>query len=256
MLFDLYVPARGWLQRLDPRTKFALLGCGVLLFVAARTPLPLLALVGGLHLLLWSSRVPWGRMGWVLGQLRWLLVSILLLFPWMAAVPGAVLVRVGPLVLTGESIALAAVTAGKVWGMSLLLMALLFTTTQQEVVRGLVALGLPYHWGLTLAVALRYIPSFAAHLQQIQEAQAARGWDAGRGDIPKRLRNLGPLFVALAIHAFRTVDTLTLAMTARGVGRPTSRTVRHPLRLGRADRLLLATLVGFGIAWLLRTIKG
>ncbi len=248
MLFDLYANAPGWLQRLDPRSKLAILGVGALLFIVADGVGALLLLLGTLHLGLLSSRVPLSRVTWVLAQLRWVLVVILLLFPWMAALPGSPLVQVGPLSVTGASVLLALETALRLWSMSLLVMALLFTTTQQELVRGLVALGLPYRWGLTLAVALRYIPSFARQIEQIQEAQAARGWDATRGDLLKRLRGLGPVFVALIIHVFRTVDTLTLAMTARGVGNPTPRTVRHPLRMTGRDWLALALALGVLLA--------
>ncbi|MGH2544535.1 MAG: energy-coupling factor transporter transmembrane component T family protein [Ardenticatenaceae bacterium] len=251
MLYDLYVPHPGWLQRLDPRTKLLLVGVGALLFVAAGGALSLVALVVGLHGILRSSQVSWSRLGWVFGQLRWLLAIILLLFPWIAAAPGRSLFEVGPLVVTDRDLSLAAATAARVWGMSLLAMALLFTTTQRELVRALVALGMPFRWGLTLAIALRYIPSFARQAEQIQEAQAARGWDATRGDLFKRLRALGPVFVALTIHVFRTVDTLTLALTARGIGRPAPRTDRSPLRMTRRDWIALVIALGLAGAWIL-----
>ena len=38
----------------------------------------------------------------------------------------------------------------------------LFTTDQATLVRSLVAIGLPYPWGLTLAIALRYLPTMAS----------------------------------------------------------------------------------------------
>ena len=45
MLFDLYVHTDGWLQRLDPRTKIALVLCGAALFVVMNHLLVLLALL-------------------------------------------------------------------------------------------------------------------------------------------------------------------------------------------------------------------
>ena len=189
-------------------------------------------------------------MGWVLTQLRFVLLVILLLFPWMANQPGLTLLDGGLFELTSGDILAALATALRLWSMSLLVMALLFTTKQAELVRGLVRLGLPYRWGLTLAIALRYIPSLTQQIEHIQEAQQARGWDSTRGDILKRLRGLAPLFVALTIHVFRTVDTLTMAMMARGVGRSSPRTVRHPLRMSRQDwvALIIGLLVMLG--WL------
>jgi energy-coupling factor transport system permease protein len=148
----------------------------------------------------------------------------------------------------------AVATALRLWVMSLLVTSLLFTTAQPELVRGLVALGLPYQWGLTLATALRYIPTLAQQIEQIQEAQRARGWDAARGDVLKRLGSLSPVFVALTIHVFRTVDTLTMAMTARGVGNAGPRTVRRPLRMEWQDWLALGigvVVIGVWMLWML-----
>lgn len=250
MLFDLYVAAPGWLQRLDPRTKFGLLGVGAVLFLTARGVVLLAGLLVGLHLLLRASRVPWRRIGWVAAQLRFVLLVVVLLFPWMAGVPGRVLVEVGPLTVTDGSVLAALATALRLWSMSLLVTSLLFTTAQPELVRGLVALGVPYEWGLTLATALRYIPTLAQQIEQIQEAQRARGWDAARGDVLKRLGSLSPVFVALTIHVFRTVDTLTMAMVARGVGNAGPRTVRRPLRMQGRDWAALVVGAGVVSGWL------
>ncbi|MBA3533818.1 MAG: energy-coupling factor transporter transmembrane protein EcfT, partial [Ardenticatenales bacterium] len=101
------------------------------------------------------------------------------------------------------------------------------------------------------ATALRYIPSFARQIEQIQEAQAARGWDATRRQVLKRLQSLSPLFVALLIHVFRSVDTLTMAMLARGVGRATPRTVRHPLHMAARDWGALVFGLLVTLLWLL-----
>ncbi len=255
MLHDLYGPTTGWLHRLDPRTKLGLEGVAALLFLTASGPVALALLLAALHGLLLTSRVPWSRLRWVVVQLRWVLGVILLLFPWMAAEQGGVLLRLGPLALTEPGLWRAAEVALRLWGMSLLVSALLFTTGQQELVRGLVALGLPYRWGLTLALTLRYIPTVASQIEQIQEAQATRGWDPARGGWLQRLRGLGPVLVALVIYVFRTVDTLTLAMAARGVGRGTIPTARQPLRMARRDWVALSVGAGIVIAWLMRLAR-
>ncbi|MCB0076969.1 MAG: energy-coupling factor transporter transmembrane protein EcfT [Anaerolineales bacterium] len=251
MTFDLYVPTTGWLQRLDPRTKLLLLGVGTTLIISAPGPLLLGIWLLLLHLVLRSSGVPWSRMGWVAQQLRFLFVVILLLFPWFVA-EGQLLLALGPLRLTSGGLLAALTTALRLWAMSLLTLALLMTTTQRELVRGLVALGVPWSWGFTLSVALRQIPSLLRHVQQIQEAQAARGWDAERGAWLHRLRAVQPVLIALAIHVFRTVDTLTLAMTARGVGRSGPRTVRQPLQFTWRDALaaaLAVAVLGVALLW-------
>jgi energy-coupling factor transport system permease protein len=127
--------------------------------------------------------------------------------------------------------------------MSLLFFVMLFTTRQSELVRGLVRLGLPFEWGLTLAIALRYIPTFTRQVDQIRDAQAARGWQVGRGNLVGRLRGAIPVLVALIIGVLRTSDTLGMALAVRGVGSGNPRSVWQDIQFQRRDWLVLATLL-------------
>lgn len=242
MLFDLYVPADGWLQRLDPRVKIALVLCGAALFVVFNSAAALLALLAAVHAILLTSRVPARQVGWVWRQLRRVLVIIVVVFPLFSRLPGPAVFELGPLTVTWTGVLAGVATAIRVIGMSLLFFVILFTTRQNELVRGLVRLGLPFEWGLTLSIALRYIPSFSHAIAQIQEAQAARGWQVERGDIVGRLRGVAPVLVALIIDVLRTGDTLGMALAARGVGSGQPRTVWQDIRFRRADWLALALI--------------
>ncbi len=243
MLFDLFVPTNGWLHRLDPRVKIALVLCGASSFVVFDSVPALLALLAGVHLLLLSSQVPIGQIAWVWRQLLRVLVIILLVFPFFSRLPGPTALELGPLTVTWTGVLAGVATATRVVGMSLLFFVILFTTRQNELVRGLVRLGLPFEWGLTLAIALRYIPTFTHAVGQIQEAQAARGWQVARGDLRGRLRGVTPVVVALIIEVLRTGDTLGMALAARGVGAGQPRTVWQEIRFRRADWLALALIV-------------
>ncbi|MEI2690249.1 MAG: energy-coupling factor transporter transmembrane component T [Anaerolineae bacterium] len=243
MLFDLYVSTNGWLQRLDPRVKIALTLGWAILFVVFDSVVALLALLAGVHLLLLSSRTPASQIVWVWRQLGRVLVIVLLVFPLFSRLPGPVLFELGPLTVTWPSVLAGVATATRVIGMSLLFFVILFTTRQNELVRGLVRLGLPFEWGLTLAIALRYIPTFTHTIGQIQEAQAARGWQAARGDLRGRLRGVTPVVVALIIEVLRTGDTLGLALAARGVGSGQPRTVWQDISFSHYDWLALALIV-------------
>lgn len=242
MLFDLYVPVDGWLQRLDPRVKIALVLCGAALFVVFESVVALLALLAGVHAILLTSRVPIGQIAWVWRQLQRVLLIILVVFPLFSRLPGPVLFELGPLTVTWAGILAGVATATRVVGMSLLFFVILFTTRQNDLVRGLVRLGLPFEWGLTLAIALRYIPTFTHAVGQIQEAQAARGWQVARGDLRGRLRGVTPVVVALIIEVLRTGDTLGMALAARGVGSGQPRTVWQDISFGRGDWLALAVI--------------
>jgi energy-coupling factor transport system permease protein len=242
MLFDLYVHANGWLQRLDPRTKIALVLCGAVLFVVIDAMAMLLALLAVIHLLLLTSKVPPRQIGWVWRQLLRVIVVIVLVYPLFARVPGPVLFSFGPITVTRTGVMAGLATAIKVVGMSLLFFVILFTTRQNELVRGLVRLGLPFEWGLTLSIALRYIPSFSHTITQIQEAQAARGWQVERGDIAGRLRGVVPVLVALIISVLRTSDTLGMALAVRGVGSNQPRTVWREICFTRLDWVVLSVI--------------
>ena len=127
--------------------------------------------------------------------------------------------------------------------MSLLFFVILFTTRQNDLVRGLVRLGLPFEWGLTLSIALRYIPNFSHTIALIQEAQAARGLQVERGDLVGRLRGVVPVLVALIISVLRTSDTLGMALAVRGVGSGHPRTVWRDIRFSWQDWVVLTLIL-------------
>lgn len=242
MLFDLYVPTDGWLHRLDPRIKIVLVLGGAALFVVFNSVVAQLALLLAVHAILLTSRVPARQIGWVWRQLRRVLIIIVVVFPLFSRLPGPVLFEIGPLTVTWTGVLAGVTTATRVIGMSLLFFVILFTTRQNDLVRGLVRLGLPFEWGLTLAIALRYIPTFTHVVGQIQEAQTARGWQVERGDLLGRLRGVAPVLVALIIEVLRTGDTLGMALAARGVGSGQPRSVWRDIQMRRSDWWALAIL--------------
>lgn len=250
MLFDLYVRADGWLQRLDPRAKMAMVMCGAALFVVIDAVWLLALLLLTVHILLLTSRVPPRQVWWVWRQLLRVVAIIVLLWPFFARLPGPALFSLGPLTVTATSVLAGLATALRVVGMSLLFFVILFSTRQNDLVRGLVRLGLPFEWGLTLAVALRYIPTFTHAVSQIQEAQAARGWQVERGDLVGRLRGSIPVLVALIIGVLRTSDTLGMALAVRGVGSGQPRTVWRDIHFDRLDWLALALTLAIFLALL------
>lgn len=239
MLFDMYTASDGWLQRLDPRTKLAMVLCGALLFVVVNNVLGLALLVLIIHVLLLTSHVPGRYIWWVWRQLLRVVIIIVGLWPFFSQAPGPVLFTLGPLTVTWTSLLIGIATALRVVGMSLLFFVVLFTTRQNELVRGLVRLGLPFEWGLTLAIAMRYVPTFTHAVGQIQEAQAARGWRVDRGDVTGRLRGMIPVLVALIISVLRTSDSLGMALAARGVGSGRPRTVWKDIEFSALDWITL-----------------
>ncbi len=237
-LFDLYQPGRSWLHRLDPRVKLWLvLGMAVLTFRIHTWRGQLLLLLGA-WLLLLSARVPVRSRLWLWRQVR-LLVILILIMQTLFAPSGAVLVTLGPLVITRGGLESAAMLATRTLTMVWLTGVLLFVTAQRDLILAFTSLGLPYTWGLTLSLTLRFIPALYSLTEAVREAQAARGWVV-RGNWLQRLRDYLPVLVAVIIGTLRLSDQVALALTARGLRANSPRTVWRPLRMQRTDWLVLA----------------
>jgi len=239
--FDFYLPRDSALHRLDPRAKlWAVLLAGVACFLFRSV-----ALLAGLlllaHLALLSARIPPERLRWLWARLLPLLAMILVLQPFFAPGPGPDLFRLGPLRLTvaglldGLSYALRAAT------LAFVAAVLLLTTDPNRLVQGLVKLGLPYPWGLTVGLAIRYLPTAYGLFVSIGEAQQARGWIVGQGGVLRRARSFIPILVATIIASLRLSDNLGMALAARGLGYPARRTALHDLALTAADWLVVVT---------------
>lgn len=250
--FDLYQPGRSWLHQLDPRVKLWLVVViTALTFVAPswQAQLALLLLVWGI---LRSARIPRRSLLWLWQQIR-LLVALILVLQTLFVPAGEVLVALGPLALTRGGLEGAALLALRALVMVYTTGLLLFVTPQRDLILALTSLGLPYTWGLTLSLTLRFIPALFSLAESVREAQAARGWVA-RGSLWQRLRDYQPVLIAVIIGTLRMSDQVALALTARGLRADAPRTVWRPLAMRAMDRviLMLSTLLAGMAFWLFR----
>jgi len=254
--FDLYVPRPTWMHRLDPRIK--------LLFVAEATLFTFLwpslwtalAVVLLCTVLLWAGQIPARRIASVwraMGVLSLMVFALTVLF----GSGGQVLFRAGPVVVMSDAVVQGALLALRLLALALVFALWLFTTDQAAMVRGFVALHLPYDWGLTLGLALRYLPAFASLFEQVREAQQARGLDLEQASFIRRLQAYRPILIAMIIAALRNSERLGWALEARALDTPgVKRTAFRSLRLAGRDRLALlvlgAALVGGIVLRMLR----
>ncbi|MFN2240943.1 MAG: energy-coupling factor transporter transmembrane component T family protein [Anaerolineae bacterium] len=238
--FDLYLRRDSWLHRLDPRAKLwavLLAGSAGLIYKQIAVLACLLILA---HLLLLSARIPANRIRWLWGRLAPLLVMILILQPLFAPGPGPDLLSLGPLRLTVAGILDGVSFALRAASLAFLAAVLLLTTDPTDLVQGLTKLGLPYSWGLTVGLAIRYLPTTYGLYLTINEAQQARGWIVGKGNLVQRARSYLPILVATIIAALRLSDGLALALAARGLDYSARRTVLHDVHMQPADWLAIA----------------
>jgi energy-coupling factor transport system permease protein len=202
--------------------------------------------------LLWAARVPVQQIGRVWRALGVLAAMVFVLTALFGGGGGAILLQVGPIAVTADALAQGLLLAGRLVALGLVFSCWLFTTDQSAMVRGFVALRMPYEWGLTLVLALRYLPIFAGLYGQVRDAQQARGLDLAQGGLGQRLRALQPVLIAMIITALRNSEHLGWALEARALGaRGVRRTVFRPLRMTRADWLAAGVLAGALLAALL-----
>ncbi len=218
MSFGLYVARRSPVHALPAWAKLlALAASGIAAFLIAE-PVPLAAALAAALALFALARVPAAEL-W--RQVRPALVLLAVIF-------------LGHWVLTDARLGLITVLR---FGVLILLATLVTCTTQvsamieaiERAAAPLRPLGVdPAKLGLTLSLAIRFIPLLAEQYRDIREAQAARGLD----------RDFTALVVPLLLRALRLADDLTDALDARGYDaapdtRPTAAGHAGP---GGADR--------------------
>ena len=233
VIFDAYVPGNSFLHKLDPRVKlWGTLFSLVLVFWLPGLMLQCLLLVG-FHLVLLLAGVPGRRLLTLWRQMALILILILLLQSFFHPF-GFELFALGPLRLTIGGLNDAARLAIRAIGFAFAIAVVLFTTEHHILVLAFVRLGLPYTWGLTNSLALRFLPAIQNHFHAIRDAQASRGWVAS-GGILKRFRGYFPVLIAVIVGTLRMSDQLTLSLASRGLDSSEQRTRWHDLRMQPTD---------------------
>jgi energy-coupling factor transport system permease protein len=249
--FDVYVRRNTWLYALDPRVKLALVAEAIVFTFLWSSAWAALAVAAACLLLLRLAQVPGSRITGFLRGIAPLLLMVLVLTALFAGGPGPALAAIGSLRVTVDGVMQGLLLASRLLALGLAFFLWLSTTDQAAMVRGFVALRMPYAWGLTLALALRYLPILAGLCEQVREAQQARGLDLRQRRFFERLSAYRPVLIALLISALRNSERLGWALEARALGSyGVRRSVFRPLHLRRMDLWALAALASLLIAGL------
>jgi energy-coupling factor transport system permease protein len=241
--YDLYVRQDTWLHRLDPRVKFLfVVEASIILFLwpnawVAAGSILLISLAFG------AARVPPGHVIRIWRMMGPLMMLVFVLTAIFGRQGNSVLVDLGPLPVTWGALEMGTMLALRLLALAMIIFLWLFTTDQAAMLRGFRALRLPYEWGLTLALALRFLPIFAGLFDQVRDAQQARGLDLTSGGYWRRLRAYRPVLVSMVIIALRQSQQLGWALEARALGaHGVPRSTFRPLSLTPLDRRLLFAL--------------
>ncbi|MGQ9682686.1 MAG: energy-coupling factor transporter transmembrane component T family protein [Anaerolineae bacterium] len=233
----LYLDRNTFVHRLDPRTKIILMFGSFILGMLFMHPLwiaPALVLV-----------LAHGAAGRVLSNLRriwWIL--------FMLATMGTILWALfsgGPTPFLGpiewEAFLFGLGSALRINTMIIAGMVFLSTTRNEEIVLGMVMLGVPYRFGFALSTALRLVPTIAATVATISQAQRSRGLDLDSGNAIQRLKKNIPLVVPAFLSTIRSTNVFGMALDSKGFGARPQRTNYLQVRFGAADVALLAVLL-------------
>jgi energy-coupling factor transport system permease protein len=113
----------------------------------------------------------------------------------------------------------------------------IFTTHPSNFASSLNRIGVPYRVAYSVSIALRYIPDVKAEVENIINAQEARGVAFRKGDasIGTRLKNYATVMMPLLLSSFNRIETVSNAMDLRGFGKNKKRTWYHRRKYSKPD---------------------
>ena len=240
---DLYTEADTFLHRMDPRVKIvAVILLSLVAFLLTNLAY-LVILLGLILLLVYLSRATFSRTIFALKFVLRLMVLIIVLWPLFDRSGTPVLASLGPLKITEPAIWRGLTSAVRVGCLATVWYILMFTTSQRDLVRALVKFGLRFDYGLTLAISLRFFPTFLSTIESITDAQRARGMEIEKGNLLKRSRNYVTVLVPAIVSALRTADTLSLALQSRAYGARPDRTYLREIKMRPSDYVALSVII-------------
>ena len=102
------------------------------------------------------------------------------------------------------------------------------TTNPSEFAVSLNRIGIPYHVGYSVAIALRYIPDVQEDFTRIKNAQAARGIEmSSKASLFSRIKNTATILLPLIFTGMERIDTISNAMELRRFGLHKKRTCKN-----------------------------
>lgn len=240
---DIYVPKLSPLHKVDPRVKMisAVLLTIVCFFIS--DPVLLFALLLILQVLVISTGTnlkTYGSSVWLVVRF---IILIFLIWPFFDRSGEPVILDLWIYQPTVPAMTRALVVALRIFAIASGWIIIMLTTSHSKLVRGFVKLGCPYDFGISLSIALRYIPNFLGTMAQIKEAQASRGLDTSRGNLAGRARNMIPVLVPTFAIAFRAIDGLSEALVSRAYGAKEDRTYYRDIGMRYWDFAIIAAVL-------------
>ena len=231
MMYTLYLERDSFLHSMDPRVKIIGSFLGVVALILFNSPYLLLAIFLGLILILnFLGKIQYREIFKALKPLIPIVLIAMVIWPFILK-PW----YFGLLIGVGYGIRLLSV--------ALLTLGLIMTTSQKDLVLGFIKMGMPYEIGLTLTIALRYIPTLYMLTQTIMDAQKSRALELEKGNFLQRAKNTVPVLIPLIVASIKTAHELSIALESRAFGASKRRTFLHSIKMGTKDYISLGVLI-------------
>ena len=218
-------PGPSAVHRLNPLTK------ATLAIVTAVAAVVLGGLIGPLVLVAVAVVVPALAAG-VIGQLGRLTVLLALPIAVSALLinlfffPGGttVLFQIGPITATAEGLAFSLEILARILAISGAVTLFYLTTRPSDLVIDLERRGVSPRIAFVANASVQTVPAMVERAGQITAAQRARGLDT-EGSVWRRIRGILPIVGPVILGSIAEVEERTMALEARGFGRPGRRTL-------------------------------
>ncbi|USG99692.1 energy-coupling factor transporter transmembrane protein EcfT [Thermococcus argininiproducens] len=231
MMYTLYLERDSFLHSMDPRVKIIGSFLGVVALILFNSPYLLLAIFLGLILILnFLGKIQYREIFKALKPLMPIVLIAMVIWPFILK-PW----YFGLLIGVGYGIRLLSV--------ALLTLGLIMTTSQKDLVLGFIKMGMPYEIGLTLTIALRYIPTLYMLTQTIMDAQKSRALELEKGNFLQRAKNTVPVLIPLIVASIKTAHELSIALESRAFGASKRRTFLHSIKMETKDYISLGVLI-------------
>ncbi|HTK09254.1 MAG TPA: energy-coupling factor transporter transmembrane component T [Ktedonobacteraceae bacterium] len=254
--YSIYIEKPSYIhQRVDPRTKLAVLGTVFVLALCFNNPIYLAAfLIIVIALGVWAQ-IPLKSFQMYLLFSIWFLFLGIVIWPFYIH-QGPVVLRLGGEQFTSDGllfgvamglrVALMITTAG-IWMMA---------TSPQHMTLGLLRMGLPYKAGMAMSATIRFVPLINAERATIMEAQRARGLDLSRGNPFQRVTRSVAVIGPMLVRALDLAQSLALAMESRAFGARDSRTSITEINFTKLDRVVMLICILLIVAAIVLRIFG
>jgi energy-coupling factor transport system permease protein len=243
-----YIPGNTLLHRLDPRTKFVLVGLFIFIEVAFLDVRLLLFPFVASILLYLSAKFPFAEVKDTWKVLLTIIVFISAMNAFFTFLGTSVanphlIAKFWVFKITVEGLVLAVAAIMRFLSLATVSVSVFMTTDPGLYAPALGKLGVPYKGAFVVDLSLRYLQVYIDEFETTMNAQTARGYKAmTKGGLLSRILNTVPLLVPVAINAMLSIYDIADAMELRAFGAEKKHTWYRTVSFKRLDYLAVCSL--------------